>query len=127
MKEQRSGINRIQDGVTEMKAAADQVARGMEEQVRATRELDRGLAEREEQISVMSEANQFQQEASQRLITHFTTAEERLNKNVARAVSIAEEITELEQLTSKLHKLGGTFRLKVVAVEASKVQDPDQT
>ncbi len=116
MKEQRTGINRIQDGVTEMKSAADQVARGMEEQVRATRELDRGLAEREEQVRVMNEANQFQQEASQRLITHFSTAEDRLNKNVLRAVSIAEEIAELEQLTSKLHELGGTFRLKIEAV-----------
>lgn len=113
MKEQRTGINRIQDGVTEMKSASDQVARGMEEQVRATRELDRGLAEREDQVSAMSEANTFQQEASQRLIAHFTKAEARLTKNVARASAIAEEIAELEQLTSQLHKFGRSFKLKI--------------
>ncbi|MCF6179056.1 MAG: methyl-accepting chemotaxis protein, partial [Geopsychrobacter sp.] len=113
MKEQRTGINRIQDGVTEMKSAADQVSRGMEEQVRATRELDRGLAEREEQVVVMNEANQFQQDAAQRLIKHFNTAEERLNKNLSRASSIAEETSELELLTSQLHKLGHTLGLKI--------------
>lgn len=113
MKEQRTGINRIQDGVTEMKSASDQVARGMEEQVKATRELDRGLAEREGQVTAMNEANQFQQEASQRLITHFEAAESRLRKNVARAASIAEEIAELELLTAQLHKLGRSFNLKI--------------
>lgn len=113
MKEQRTGINRIQDGVTEMKSATDQVARGMEEQVRATRELDRGLAEREDQVATMNEANQFQQEASQRLILHFGKAESRLKKNVSRASAIADEIAELEQLTSQLQKFGHTFNLKV--------------
>ncbi|NCO51690.1 MAG: hypothetical protein GW875_06295 [Deltaproteobacteria bacterium] len=111
MREQRTGINRIQDGVTEMKSASDQMARGMEEQVRATRELDRGLTEREDQVAAMSEANHFQQEASQRLIQHFSTAEERLKKNVARASAIAAEIAELESLTAKLHDLGRTFNL----------------
>jgi len=97
--------------VTEMKSASDQMARGMEEQVRATRELDRGLTEREDQVAAMSEANHFQQEASQRLIQHFSTAEERLKKNVARASAIAAEIAELESLTAKLHDLGRTFNL----------------
>ncbi len=113
MKEQRTGINRIQDGVTEMKFASDQVARGMEEQVRATRELDRGLAESEGQISAMNEANKFQQEASLRLITHFTKAEARLTKNVERASAIAEEIAELEQLTAQLQRYGRTFKVKI--------------
>lgn len=113
MKEQRTGINRIQDGVTEMKSATDQITRGMEEQVRATRDLDRGLAAREEQVVVMNEANQFQQAASQRLINHFNTAEDRLSKNLARASTIAEEAAELEQLTSLLHKMGRNFNLKI--------------
>ncbi len=113
MKEQRTGINRIQDGVTEMKSASDQVTRGMEEQVRATHELDRGLAEREEQVVVMTEANKFQQEASLRLINHFNSAESRLSKNLSRASSIAEETAELEQLTSQLHKLGRDFSVKI--------------
>jgi len=112
MREQRTGISGIQDGVTEMKSASDQMARGMEEQVRATRELDRGLTEREDQVAAMSEANHFQQEASQRLIQHFSTAEERLKKNVARASAIAAEIAELESLTAKLHDLGLTFNLE---------------
>ncbi len=112
MREQRTGINRIQDGVTEMKSASDLVTRGMEEQVRATRELDRGLAEREEQVIVMNEANQFLQEASQRLIGHFNNAEDRLNKNLTRASSIAEETVELEQLTSQLQKMGRNFTIK---------------
>ncbi len=112
MREQRTGINRIQDGVTEMKSASDLVARGMEEQVRATRELDRGLAEREEQVIIMNETNQFLQEASQRLIGHFNNAEDRLNKNLTRASSIAEETVELEQLTSQLQKIGRNFTIK---------------
>ena len=109
MKEQRTGINRIQEGVIEMKSASDQVTRGMEEQVRATRDLDRGLAEREAQVVVMNEANQFQQEASQRLISHFNTAEARLSKNLVRASEIAEEAADLEELTSQLHKMGRNF------------------
>jgi methyl-accepting chemotaxis protein len=113
MNEQRTGINRIQDGVTEMKSAADQVTRGMEEQVKATRDLDRGLAEREKQVVVMNEANQFQQEAAQRIIGHFNTAESRLSKNLARASAIAEETTELEQLTSRMHKMGSSFNIKI--------------
>lgn len=113
MKEQRTGINRIQDGVSEMKSASDQVARGMEEQVRATHDLDRGLSEREDQVAAMNEANRFQQDASQRLITHFTKAEDRLKKNVSRASALAEEIAELEQLTSRLHKFGRRFNLKI--------------
>jgi methyl-accepting chemotaxis protein len=113
MKEQRTGINRIQDGVSEMKAAADMVSRGMEEQVRATRDLDRGLTERQKQIQIVDEANKFQQEAAQRLIDHFNSAEARLRKNLARASAISDEIAELEQLTAQLHKMGRSLKLKV--------------
>jgi len=106
MKEQRTGINRIQEGVTEMKSAADLVARGMDEQVRATRDLDRGLAEREEQVLSVVEANSVQQQASQRMTQHFETAEKRLRSNVAKTSAITDEIEELEKLTEELRKLG---------------------
>ena len=109
MKEQRTGIIRIQEGATEMKSAADQVARGMEEQLRATRELDRGLAEREEQILAVVEANRFQQEASARLSNHFEKAENRLHKNVEKTSLIAAEISELEKLTEELRKSGRQY------------------
>ncbi len=109
MKEQRTGISRIQDGVTEMKSAADQVAHGMEEQVRATRELDRGLAEREQQIRSVIDANNFQQDASGRMIRHFEQAEHRLKKNVEKTQAITAEIGELEQLTEALRRLGQEY------------------
>jgi len=106
MKEQRTGINRIQDGVTEMKSAADLVARGMDEQLRATRDLDRGLAEREDQISAVVEANTVQMQASQRMTRHFEMAEKRLHSNVAKTSAIASEIEDLEKLTEELRELG---------------------
>ena len=109
MKEQRTGIIRIQEGATEMKSAADQVARGMEEQLRATRELDRGLAEREEQILAVVEANRYQQEASARLSSHFEKAENRLHKNVEKTSLIAAEIKQLEKLTEELRKSGRQY------------------
>jgi len=115
MKEQRTGVSRIQDGVTEMKSAADQVARGMDEQLRATRELDRGLADRDEQIQAIIEANSFQQQASGRITTHFVKAEERLHKNVAKTSTIFTEIDDLEKLTEKLRKLGQNYIARISA------------
>jgi len=106
MKEQRTGINRIQEGVTEMKSAADLVARGMDEQLRATRDLDHGLADREDQILAVVEANNVQQQAAQRMAQHFAVAEKRLSNNVAKTSAIAVEIEELEKLTEALRELG---------------------
>ena len=106
MKEQRTGISRIQDGVTEMKSAADQVALGMDEQLRATHDLDRGLTERDEQIIAVIEANKFQQEASERLSVHFERAGKRLHKNVEKSNLITDDIRELETLTEDLRTLG---------------------
>ena len=71
MNDQKICIQRIQEGVTEMKLAADKVARGMEEQVRATKELDRGLNEREDQIQAANEVSRFLQETAQQLYGHF--------------------------------------------------------
>ncbi len=118
MKEQRTGINRIQDGVTEMKSAADQVARGMDEQLRATRELDRGLADRDEQIHAIVEANNFQQQASKRLTEHFEKAENRLQKNVVKTSAIFNEIDELEKLTEKLRQLGQNYMAQVSEIKS---------
>jgi methyl-accepting chemotaxis protein len=106
MKEQRTGISRIQGGVTEMKSAADLVARGMDEQLRATRDLDRGLTEREDQILAVVEANNIQRQAAQRMAQHFEVAEKRLRNNVAKTAAIAGEIEELESLTEDLRELG---------------------
>jgi methyl-accepting chemotaxis protein len=102
MQEQQFAINRIQGGVTQMKAAADQIARGMEEQVRATREFDRSLAEREEQVLTINEATRFQLETSQRVFSHFAVSEQRLKKNADKAAIIIREIAQLELLTEKL-------------------------
>jgi methyl-accepting chemotaxis protein len=113
MKEQRTGVSRIQDGVTEMKSAADQVARGMDEQLRATRELDRGLTDRDEQIHAIIEANNFQQQASSRITSHFEKAEARLHKNVAKTSSIFAEIDELERLTDRLRQLGQSYMAQI--------------
>lgn len=113
MKEQRTGIGRIQDGVSEMKSAADQIARGMDEQLRATRELDRGLAAGEDQIRAVIEANRFQQEASTRITEHFEKAENRLNKNMAKASTIFAEIDELEKFTERLRQLGQNYSTQV--------------
>lgn len=109
MKEQRTGVSRIQDGVTEMKSAADQVANGMDEQLRATRNLDQGLTEREEQIRAIIEANGYQQQASERIAEHFTIAEKRLHRNVAKTSAIFSEIEELEKLTETLRKWGQDY------------------
>lgn len=109
MKEQRTGVSRIQDGVTEMKSAADQIAHGMDEQLRATRELDRGLANRDEQINAIMEANSFQQQASQRITEHFDKAGKRLHKNVAKTSAIFNEIEELEKLTEQLRQWGQDY------------------
>jgi methyl-accepting chemotaxis protein len=112
MKEQRAGIGRIQDGVSEMKSAADQVARGMDEQLRATRELDRGLSDRDDQIFAVIEANNFMQEASVRITQHFERAENRLHKNVEKTSTIFNEIDELERFTDRLRQLGQNYVAK---------------
>ncbi len=109
MKEQRTGIIRIQDGVSEMKSAADQVALGMDEQLQATKDLDRGLTGREEQIQAALEANHFQQQASERLTAHFQKVEARLQQNVAKTSTIFAGVDELEKLTDRLRQLGRKY------------------
>lgn len=109
MREQQTAIARIQEGVTEMKGAADRIARGMEEQVRANREFDQGLAEREEQVLAIHEATTFQQSTVQRVFAHFESSEERLHKNAERARGVMQEISELEVLAERLRDVVSAF------------------
>ena len=75
-------------------------------QLRATRDLDRGLADREEQILAVVEANDVQQQAAKRMTQHFAVAEKRLRNNVTKTSAIAAEIEEVEKLTEDLRELG---------------------
>jgi hypothetical protein len=105
MDEQQIAITRIQGGAVQMKEAADRIAHGMEEQVRANRELDRGLSERGSQIAAISEATRLQHEAGQRVFQHFATSEERLIRNGERLAVFIEEIGTLEKLAVRLRLL----------------------
>jgi methyl-accepting chemotaxis protein len=105
MDEQQIAITRIQGGAVQMKEAADRIAHGMEEQVRANRELDRGLSERGSQIAAISEATRLQHEAGLRVFQHFATSEERLTRNGERLAVFIEEIGTLEKLAIRLRLL----------------------
>ncbi|OEU76669.1 MAG: hypothetical protein BA864_07510 [Desulfuromonadales bacterium C00003093] len=109
MKEQRTGIIRIQDGVSEMKAAADQVAHGMDEQLQATKDLDRGLSDRKEQILATLEANNFQQQAAEKLTVYFQKMQTRLQQNATETSTIFTGVDELEKLTDRLRQLGRKY------------------
>jgi methyl-accepting chemotaxis protein len=93
-----------------MKAAADQVARGFDEQVRANREFDRSLLAREEQVKAICEATRFQMAAVTEILDHFSRSEQRLHGNAAKARMIIEEIAALEGLTRQLHELAARFQ-----------------
>jgi hypothetical protein len=88
-----------------MKAAADQIALGFDEQVRATRELDRSLLAREEQVREICAATSAQMETVNRILVHFNRSEERLGGNAAKARAIASEIAVLEELARQLRDL----------------------
>lgn len=110
MQEQQIAIVRIQEGVSKMKSAADQIARGMDEQVRANREFGKGMAERETQVQAINEATHFQLSTVQRVFGHFATSEKRLSSNVERAEVILREIAQLENLAGQLREQAGAFR-----------------
>ncbi|MFA5515994.1 MAG: methyl-accepting chemotaxis protein [Desulfuromonadales bacterium] len=124
MREQQTAINRIQEGVTEMKSAADQVACGMEEQVRATREFDRGLNQREEQIQAINEATRFQMSTVQRVFEHFEVSENRLGRNEEKAKIIAQEGAAMEILVERLRQL--VVAVKQQEIAAASSADPKQ-
>ena len=112
MQRQEEAVGRIQAGVGEMKAAADQVAHGFDEQVRANREFDRSLLAREEQVKAICEATRFQMETVTRILEHFNRSEQRLHGNADRSRVINQEIVALEGLSRQLLELAASFQSK---------------
>ncbi len=110
IQDQQADLLRIQDGVSEMKSASDQISRGMEEQVRANHEFDVSLNEREGQVRAVNEATRFQMEVSQKVTAHFGKSEQRLRANAEKAGSIIRGLGEMERLTEDLRKLTEEFR-----------------
>ncbi|AJF07713.1 methyl-accepting chemotaxis protein [Geoalkalibacter subterraneus] len=111
MQKQQSDLREIEAGVNDMKGASDQIARGMEEQVRANHEFDRSLNEREEQIKKVTESTRYQMEVSNKVSEHFGRSEERLRRNAEKAAGIIRSISEMERLTDELRALAEEFRL----------------
>ncbi len=111
MQKQQSDLREIEAGVNDMKSASDQIARGMEEQVRANHEFDRSLNEREEQIKKVTGSTRYQMEVSNKVSEHFGRSEERLRRNAEKAAGIIRGISEMERLTDKLRALAEEFRL----------------
>jgi len=105
MKEQEEGVFRIQSGVEEMKAAADRVSHGMEEQVRANQSFNKGLEARDSQIQDVAETMQFLRSVTRRVVGHFESSTERLQGNVTKVQSLTGEIKTLEGATNRLRKL----------------------
>lgn len=120
--QQNTAMSRIDAGVDEMKSAADQIARGFDEQVKANREFDRSLAAREEQIQAIFEATRFQMETVERIFAHFGRSEERLYGNADKARIIIDEINELEVLAEQLRELASCFQTETT--ELSEDQTP---
>ncbi len=110
MERQNIAISRIDAGVDDMKSAADQIARGFDEQVKANREFDRSLAAREEQIQAIFEATRFQMETVEKIFTHFGRSEERLYGNAEKSRIIIDEINALESLAEQLRELASCFQ-----------------
>ena len=110
MEQQNTAISRIDSGVDEMKLAADQIARGFDEQVKANREFDRSLMAREEQIQAIFEATRFQMETVEKIFTHFGRSEERLCGNAEKSRVIIDEINALESLAEQLRELAFCFQ-----------------
>lgn len=110
MEQLDAAAGQIHAGVTAMKLAADQIARGFDEQVKANRDLDRGIATREEQTRAIFEATRFQMETVARIFEHFGRSEERLVGNAAKAGVIDLEINALEELATELRSVSAGFR-----------------
>ncbi|MGK2908065.1 MAG: methyl-accepting chemotaxis protein [Desulfuromonadales bacterium] len=110
MERQATAIGLIDSGVDEMKSAADQIARGFDEQVKANREFDRSLTAREVQIQTIFEATRFQMETVEKIFAHFGRSEDRLSANAQKSRIIIDEINELERLTRQLNELASCFQ-----------------
>jgi methyl-accepting chemotaxis protein len=110
METQNSAISRIHSGVNEMKSAADQIARGFDEQVNANREFNRGLMAREEQVQAIFDDTSSQMETVENIFNHFGLSEERLLGNAEKARIIIDEIDTLETLAEQLRELASRFQ-----------------
>ncbi|MDH3808579.1 MAG: methyl-accepting chemotaxis protein [Desulfuromonadales bacterium] len=121
MEEQSAAISRVDSGVDEMKSAADQIARGFDEQVKATREFDRSLTAREEQIQAIFAATRFQMETVEKIFSHFGRSEERLSANAAKARIIIDEINALENQAEQLRELASCFQGDAPVSETAEV------
>lgn len=119
LEQQNAAISLIDAGVDEMKTAADQIARGFDEQVKANREFDRSLTAREEQIQTIFDATRFQLETVEKIYAHFGRSEERLCGNAAKARVIIDEIDALEVLAEQLRELASCFQGQGVAQETT--------
>jgi len=111
MNEQLTSIQRIQDGTLEMKEAADQITFGMNEQVRANREFDRGLAEREIQIQSVNNAVQYQAKNVKMIYDLIANSESRLLQNKEKVEANVKDIDEMEILAGRLKELAEVFRM----------------
>ncbi len=109
VQEQQIAVARTQEGVTQMKAAADQIARGMAEQVKANQQFDQGLTERESQVQAINEATGHQMTTTGKVLEHFSKSETRLHKNAQKAAVIGQETMELETLASQIKELAAAF------------------
>ncbi len=118
LEQQNAAMSRIDAGVDEMKSAADKIAHGFDEQVKANREFDRSLSAREDQIQAIFEATRFQMETVENIFAHFSRSEERLYGNAEKARGIIEEINELERLAENLRQLSLCFQGEVAETDA---------
>jgi methyl-accepting chemotaxis protein len=121
MEEQSVAISRVDSGVDEMKSAADQIAHGFDEQVKANREFDRSLTAREEQVQAIFEATRFQMETVENIFNHFGRSEERLCGNAAKARIIIDEINALESLAEQLRELTSCFQGGAPVIDTAEV------
>lgn len=110
IQEQQIAIQRIQSGVTAMKSAADQISRGMEEQVRANQEFSRGLLEREDQVRAINEATRFQMTTVKKVYEHFSSSEIRLQKNAEKAQGIRNDLSAMESLAKRLREMAANLK-----------------
>lgn len=110
IQEQQIAIQRIQSGVTAMKSAADQISRGMEEQVRANQEFSRGLLEREDQVRTINEATRFQMTTVKKVYEHFSSSEIRLQKNAEKAQGIRNDLSAMESLAKRLREMAANLK-----------------
>lgn len=110
IQEQQIAIQRIQSGVTAMKSAADQISRGMEEQVRANQEFSRGLLEREDQVRAINDATRFQMTTVKKVYEHFSSSEIRLQKNAEKAQGIRNDLSAMESLAKRLREMAANLK-----------------